>query len=229
VLALQDATDRIVASSPIGGSLSEAVTAEAFGGIAGAATAVESTPQAVETSDVPIAARGPVIAPAADRPSFEASHATTGTDAASAAAAARGSVDPTSSTSVSPAGSEYKQSQTDALGGPLLPAVQHVFGPHGGEEASPLGPTTPQNGFAPIDLTANLDDLLLDDDVDHEVTPPALDQPAHKAGAANVRAARPRTRGTGFFARVGRSIAHMLGTHTRSPGGTPPEPRRRRA
>jgi beta-lactamase regulating signal transducer with metallopeptidase domain len=233
VLALQDATDRIVASSPIGGTLSEAVTAEAFGGIAGAATAVETIPPAAGPgygpSDAPLASRVPVTAPASDRASFAATPATTGVDTASASAATHGSAEPTASTSVSPAGSEYKQTQTDATSGSLLPALQHAFGPRVGEEGSPFGSATPQNGFTPIDLSTSPDDLVLDDDADHEVTPPTLDQPTHKTGSVNVRAVRPRTRGTGFFARVGRSIAHMLGTHTRSPGGALPEPRRRRA
>jgi hypothetical protein len=89
-------------------------------------------------------------------------------------------------------------------------------------------PAAPHTGFAPLDISASLDDLVLDDDVDHEEATPALDQPTHNAGVASVRAARPRTRGTGFFARVGRSIAHILGTKTRSPGGVP-DARRGRA
>jgi hypothetical protein len=220
VLALQDATDRIVASTPIGGTLTEAVTAEAFGGIArGAALEVAAVPS--ENVSAALASRsGVVLTPT----SASAGHASASTDDRAPAAGSIASIANAEPASVGVAASDVDFGASTSV----LPAVQHALAPRSGDDGGPLGSATPQTGFAPLDLSASLDDLLLDDDVDQEMARPTLDQPSHNGGAVNVRAARPRTRGTGFFAKVGRSLAHILGTHTRSPGGVP-EPRRRRA
>jgi beta-lactamase regulating signal transducer with metallopeptidase domain len=231
VLALQDATDRIVASSPIGGTLSAAVTAEAFGSIAS-----DPSLYVAKTLSPARASRAPVfgaaaLSPALDLSSIHPPIARPGarTDAASTETARTQASDDHAAAGVPTAETADHLHPVAEESFSPLPALQHAFAPRASDEAN--GPTTATSGtgFAQLDLTATVDDLVLDDDVDHEVAPPTLDEPTHGTGVVHVRAARPRTRGTGFFARVGRSIVHILGTHTRSPGIANPEARRRRA
>jgi hypothetical protein len=226
VFALQDATDRIVAATPIAGSLNEAVTAEAFGGLGRHAT--------LPAEPVAPAMRTAAIASTSTRVTLDAASTTpdraTNADPANLANAESPATAASTLASVARPGTSGEAAPASAASTPVVPAsLQHAFTPHTGDDASssPL-PAAPHTGFAPLDISASLDDLVLDDDVDHEEATPALDQPTHNSGVASVRAARPRTRGTGFFARVGRSIAHILGTKTRSPGGIP-DARRGRA
>jgi beta-lactamase regulating signal transducer with metallopeptidase domain len=241
VLALQDATDRIVASSPIGGTLSEAVTAEAFGSIAPlshvTAAGTIATANAAVASGSLLASGAPAFGVAALAPGLDLSSIRPGPARADTRIAAA-EIDsnstelsderPASDTPTVETAAHSSHPAAEEIFSPV-PAVQHAFMPRATDEIG-AGGTAPGSGFAQLDLSATVDDLVLDDDVDHEMAPPTLDQPAHSAGVTHVRASRPRTRGTGFFARVGRSIAHILGTRTRSPGlGTAESPRRRRA
>ncbi len=229
VLALQDATDRIVASSPIGGTLSDAVAAEAFGAIGAASgSAIDVVAaDAVPAIDAPLASRTPAVVPAVASSSIRpaVADAPDHTPAARFVRAGAPAGDEPSAASRSTLGPlEPAHPFADAATSPVLPAVERAL-PHG--EVG--GNSTPQTGVAPLDLTATLNDLLVvDDDVDHDLAPPVLDQPAHSASKTPGHVARPRTRGTGFFTRFGRSLVHMLGTHTRSPGRIP-DSRRRRA
>jgi beta-lactamase regulating signal transducer with metallopeptidase domain len=239
VLALQDATDRIVASTPMGGSLSDAVTAEAFRAIGATPIdlagldAVEAAPPSHRiASAFGVGALAPAIAPSSIHPIFSATTSADRDEAARTATADTHARDAAGSTATSalPIAAALDPATTpEAAAASVLPSVQHAIAPHGAPtDDQPVG-SAPLAGLAPFDLSAAVDDLVVDDDVDHEAAPPTLDQPTHSAGKVHVRAVRPRTRGTGFFARVGRSIVHILGTHTRSPGVGSPDARRRRA
>jgi len=228
VLALQDATDRIVAATPIGGTLSEATTTEALPSTdVGALTA--SSASANDAAHARIAARttfsgAALLPPAMSAMSSSGLHPLFTPSSAHANDASAASAN-------THAGAAASENEAPVSVAASVPA-EHV---HPMQESSP-GPATPgQSGstpvlaYPPLDLTATVADMALDDDAEHDFARPEIDQPSHNDGTVHVRPVRTRTRATGFFARVGRSIAHILGTHTRSPGPGTPDAWRRRA
>jgi beta-lactamase regulating signal transducer with metallopeptidase domain len=236
VLALQDATDRIVASTPIvGRTLNDAVTAEAFGALARGSDNLATEAAIDEAFEAPGARRAGnafgtgTLAPAIPSSSIHplvntiasTAHLNAPTDAQADTHTKEASAQTVAVVTSPGLDADRARPTADPAVPALLPAVQHAIAPHASDDV-PASAT-------PLDLTASIDDLVTDDDIDHETTPPTFDQPSHGEGKVHVRAVRPRTRGTGFFARVGRSIAHILGTHTRSPGIANPDARRRRA
>ncbi len=244
VLALQDATDRIVKATPVVGALSEATVPDVLAPPAAVALVAAADADRAATNALIAARRTPAsaltasaarateptagLSPSTSTPA-SASLATMDAVAGSAAAqtqTADPAFAPMKLTAPKFADHARPAFETTTASTTAVPApAPHATDDRAAERTSAMPSSS--IGLAPLDLTATLADMALDDDdADHDGPRSVVDEPS----ASNLHLRPVKTkRGSSFFARMGRSLAHIIGTHSKSPGSRTPEAWKRRA
>jgi beta-lactamase regulating signal transducer with metallopeptidase domain len=245
VLALQDATDRIVKATPVVGALSEATVPDVLAPPAAVALVAAADADRDATNALIAARRAPAASSALTTSTARATEAASATSATASLAAPDAAAGSASAAQAQMADGEFAPTRLTApkFADHTRPAFETTTAstaavsaptPHAtatddraAERTSAIPSSSSSIGLAPLDLTATLADMALDeDDADHDGPRSVTDEP----NASNLHLRPVKTkRNSSFFARMGRGLAHIIGTHSKSPGSRTPDAWKRRA